>query len=406
MAAQVSMISRWERRSRTRTGDISVAANRSKSRLGKRLLLYAGATAAVLVIALALVFSALSERQKAVWEVQACELVTADSGVYLLSGSSGLSLWGSFGKFASIPESTIDAALGSGCLAIQGERVLQFAEVTPQGALIPDWTAPCSSDERLLSCDDSGVVLTARPQEGLKYGEMWILRAIGPGGSTVWEESLPGIPQIVSSSPTTVLAGLVDLSSGGLPRVWALDRNTGRPAWSRTLPPGLWRGLGFTSSGVVVAALDTGVSAFGSDGSPLWNWNRGGPVLSALIEGQTTYVATPGTSGLARILSPYMVWAVSEAGDTVWSRSMRCRPFSLQPLPSGKSAETEPGVAVALSSSCVVAFSMDTGRVVLFERTGGQPIRVDAGHLLLRKGRDIRLVEFRLPEAKGTKFLR
>ena len=393
----MSVISRWERRPRPKAGNAPVGKGCREFRLGKKSL-FVTASVLGLVLALILVVFLPPRRLQVIWEAPASELIAAGHGIYALSDKSGLSVWDGSGRVASIPNLASDVALGIGCLATLGQGVLQFAEIAGPNAVVPRWTASCSEDETLLRCEGDGLVLTTRPADGLKFGETWILRAVGPGGSTLWEAPLPGIPQALKCSPTTILLGLVDLSSGGIPRLEALDRKTGRIAWSRALMPGLWRGIGFASTEVAVAALDTGISAFGPDGSPLWTWTRELPVLSALIEDQAVCVATPSHGGFGQVLTPYVIWGISPAGDTIWSRSIRCKPFSLQLWIVREQTASDRGVAVALSRSCVIAFSLDTGQIALSEHTGGQPIAVSAGQILLGQGPDLRLFVFELPE--------
>lgn len=340
-------------------------------------------------------------RFETLWESPGSRLVSAYAGRYLVFANNGVSLWDNAGKVRDAGKSEADALLGGDAIVFIESGRLTSRDLSTTGGSSGTWTVSASLGEKLLAQLDGRLIFTARPAEGLKYGESWLLRATGNGGAALWEQSVPGIPLILASSDDRIAAGIVDVSSGGFPALAIFDAKTGRAAWTKGLQLGLWRGLGFSADGTVVAALDTGAWAFRPDGSLAWTWDWASQIIAAAVTADATFLSTTGPPGLSKLFSPYLMRALSATGTVLWTRPLRERPLSLcfwetKPVQSDK-----PEAVVALSAAHVIGFSMKDGERLFAKRTGSRPVSLRGDRLLLESGEGLRLVKLVPLEVSG-----
>lgn len=318
--------------------------------------------AAVLTVVLTLIPGLAPAAVETIWECQGRELLWASRGRYLFGQDGALTLW----------ESS------------HGNRL-----------------SAMRADDNILGWLDSGLMLTFRPRRGLGIGEPWIVNAVLGQGAIVWEQTVPGFPFAVAQEGARLVVGVVDLSAGGVPAVVELDAETGRVAWTRILQDGLWRGLGFTAGGLVVAVLDTGIVALGGDGSSAWRKDLPTPITTALVTHDAIIVSTPGKGLLARIISPHVLEAISFTGASMWIAALPGRPHSIGEWPELGGSGLSSGAVVALRDTLVIGFSMRDGECLFAKRIGFRPVSIWGDYLLVETSQGFRLVKFEVPDPPG-----
>ncbi len=370
-------------------------------------LLLLGALSALAVAAITSGLRTLPARFETAWEARGSRLVSAYSGRYLLSGDNGLSVWDGSGKLLDAGMVPGEAILGGDAIFVlipdPGWVARQDIPAGPAPGGIAGRTvlATVSPGETMLAYLEAGILLTAKPGEGLTFGEPWLLRAVADNGSALWEQSLPGVPLVLNRGGARIAAGVVDLSSGGIPVLAVLDAKTGKVAWTRNLHAGLWRGLGFSADGTVIAVLDTGIRAFEPDGSIAWVLDQPAPIIAAEVTADATFLSTRGPGGITKLFSPYVIKSVSASGTSLWTRSLRERPRSLSAWEARPAQNSRPDALVALSDVHVIGFSVRDGERLFAKRTGSRPVSLRGDRLLLESGQGLRLVEFWPAELSG-----
>ncbi|MGE5579763.1 MAG: PQQ-binding-like beta-propeller repeat protein [Bacillota bacterium] len=303
-----------------------------------------------------------------VWDVRGGRLLAHMAGYYLVLHEGKVSLKDGF-------DAVSDAGSPETSILTVGERgLVRFS--------------PVSALEKALPPAPGGLVLTQRPSMDGQFGETWDLTAYTPDGSRQWTCRVPGSVYSHSIRNDRLAVALVDLSAGGAPSVLMLDAGTGDAIWSRSLPAGAFRALGFLDGSTLVAALSTGVTAFAPDGTTRWTYVPRGTISAAAVIGDTTCVSQTANHRVRKIVYPYEVVGLSVDGAPRWSRAVRQEILSMQQW-MGKEA------MAVFAENHVLGLRIRDGARLFAERTGASPVSLYEDKLLIRDNRGLRLLRLR-----------
>ncbi len=298
----------------------------------------------------------------------------------MLQTGTGYSVWGTRGL-------VFDAGSLAGRVSL-----------TPWGVIAVDSTSITFLDDNgeeeviasfpgefALCCPETGLIGLARPREGGRFGESWVLRAVSPHGLVQWEATVPAVPLEVAGGISRIYVAAVDVASHGEAFLFCLDSGSGLKLWAKGLGSGLWRGL-FWDGDRAVAVLEDKVLAFSSDGDNLWTFDPPGSLLSADAHaGYTLLSWAPGSSSPARKLASNGVLMLDRDGAVLWKKQV-----------PGKTAKVQigeaPAYAVVLSEGKVTGLSLGDGQQVFCFARKGLPVDFSGEFALYMNARQVESV--------------
>jgi len=254
---------------------------------------------------------------------------------------------------------------------------------------------PASPLEKALPPACGDLVLTQRPSQDGQFGETWELTAYRPDGSRRWSRRVLGSAYLHCMLGDRIAVAILDLSAGGAPSVLLMDAGTGEAIWSRSLPPGAFRALGFLDDGTLVAVLSTGAVAFAPNGDTRWTYLPGSPISAAAVIGDATCLAQTENHKAKKLVYPYRVICLSPEGALRWSHAVRQELLSMQEW-MGKEA------MAGFAENHVLGFRLRDGARLFAERTGASPVSLHEDKLLIRDNRGLRLLRLRSIEKPAS----
>lgn len=346
----------------------------NKGRLAARALAALGLVAALLFAWSAARTPPLSAGT--VWELEGARLLAHLSGYYLVLHD---------GKVLLMDSSSATGSQVSSRVSETGSLEDQILTVSERGLVR---LLAASASERVLPPARGGFVLTQKPSMDGQFGETWNLTAYSLDGRRQWTGTIMGTAYCYCIRNNALAVAVVDLSSGGAPSILVMDAATGNAIWSRSLPGGAFRALGFLDDGTLAVVLSTGVSAFAPDGAIRWTHSPVGAISAAVVAGDTICLSRTVNPGVRKLVYPYEVVGLDTDGSLRWSFSVRREILSMQEW-IGKEA------IAGFAENHVLGFKIRDGERVSAERTGASPVSLHGDTLLIRDNRGLRLVRLR-----------
>ena len=247
-------------------------------------------------------------------------------------------------------------------------------------------TVRLAPGERPVPVLQGDAVITYRPQQDIKFGEPWYLRAVSGEGAVMWDRQLPYAPLFGTSDGRHLVMAAVDISGGGTPWALCVSINTGELMWQQPLGPGAWRYLAISPDGNVRAVLDSCAYCLTADGQVAWAYRPAGMIASAAEHSGILAVSVSNEPSGARtgLFGNAQVMALSKDGEVLWDMK------TTEALPR---LFVSAGRLIVLEAGKVLCVQPDTGDVFFWAKVDGYPITCAKDVILVYKDDGFALVD-------------